>query len=200
MKFSTIFSLFLTTLSVGVGASPIPNGVVTQAPVNITSVPAEFNQNLIAQDDESSTKFSQLVQRNPTYEDSAEYKQFAAIHSGLEKDKWYAFTVKYIYGASPGDSAETEDVKNVQKAYGFDHIEIIIGQVKETALKKKTKRDFVAHFHHLVMDNEKSRKTEYKSPKWEARKQKDGKAEPKIEFDKAIASANKANDVSKKGE
>ncbi|EAW15021.1 uncharacterized protein ACLA_004350 [Aspergillus clavatus NRRL 1] len=86
---------------------------------------------------------------------------------------------------------------SVQQDYGFDHIGIIIGEVKEKALKKKTKRDFVAQFHHLVMNKE--RDTEYRHTNWETRKQKDGKAEPKLEFLTKINSAKKATSVTKKG-
>lgn len=190
MKFSSVFSIFLAALSVGVGASPLPSNELqdTSQPLSVT--PAELD----------TRNTDALSKRNDKVEESKEYQQFAKIHKDLKKDEYYAFSVKWTYGTAPGDDTPQKEMQKVQKEYGFDHIALVIGKVTERETgkgkNKKTTRKFDAQMHHLKTYD--GLKTEYVHPNWSHRDDQDGNEKVKIEFVKQTTQ-KKLDSAQKKG-
>ncbi|KAI9927037.1 hypothetical protein MW887_003418 [Aspergillus wentii] len=185
MKFSTIFSVFLAALSVGVSASPIGTNEVREVDT-FNSSPQEFDasefdsEDYDYDDDLGEDYDPSLEKRND--KDSYEYKLLAAAHSGLKADKTYAFTLKWTKGASPGETEKNEDIKTIQKKYGFDHTAIAI--VKITGDDKKGHK-VSGQYHHLVIKNN-DMDTEYDKKNF--KKEYLGKSALKIEFVKEVSS------------
>lgn len=197
MKFSSIFSVFLAALTVGVGASPIPSDSSIQETLNnSTTAPVKLYEE------------SSLGKRNnPPVEETDTFKQFVKVHKDMKKDQYYAFTVKWTFGTAPGDQTPKEEMKQIQEKYGFDHIALAIGKVTEKTTTtggkknktKKTVRDFDAHMYHLKTYE--GLKTEFETPKWVYSPKQDGNDKVKIEFvktttDKKITSAKKKGNLS----
>jgi len=137
MKFSHILSAFLATLVV---ASPIDDRHAQVA-----------NQLLeVAQRD-----VYELSPRAVPNEDTAEYTAAIKAHTPLVNGEYYWFWLQWPRGAiGDGDGESAAEIKALRDALGFDHIGVVVGQIKE-ATKGKGKnevltRDFVAELHHMI--------------------------------------------------
>lgn len=169
MKFSTIFSVFLATLSVGVGASPIalPNTN------DVQEIPAAIsNSNNIAEFD------SDLEKRAPP----AESQRLQQLQKGLggkklQAGKEYAIQVTWTDG-EPGSSTgistpAKKEMQKTQKEYGFDHTAILVGKVQKVQKGKTYEQDFDGKWYHLTSVTKGSGKNEWFETKPETDKKWD---------------------------
>lgn len=142
MKFTALFSAFLVTLSVGVGASPIamPNDV-QKAPTDISSNTAEFAGDFEKRAPPKETERLQQIQKG-------------LGKSKLQAGKQYAIQVtwtKNAPGSSTGfDTPAKAEMKKTQEQYGFDHTAIVVGKVQKTGHEQ----DFVGKWYHLTSETE----------------------------------------------
>ncbi|ODM20322.1 hypothetical protein SI65_03375 [Aspergillus cristatus] len=115
MKFSTVFSIFLAALSVGVGASPIPldqPSAITRG----TRKPATSQQ-------KGSTEL-------PTTESNT-YKAVAKVGKNLQPNKYYAFYITNTL-KSPPVKEEAPHINEARKQLGYQHIYYGVGKVTKT--------------------------------------------------------------------
>ncbi|KAI1097404.1 hypothetical protein F4804DRAFT_174721 [Jackrogersella minutella] len=131
MRFTYFITAFLATLAI---ASPISSDTDIAEGVN-------------------------LVTRD-TVTQTPEYKAAAAAHSGLQKDKYYYFLLKWELPAkiADGDTETLSELQQLQKNLGFEHIGVVVGQVTETTKgktgKKQTTQDFKAFLYHMTKDKD----------------------------------------------
>lgn len=154
MKFSYILSVLLATLAI---ASPIPNPESTDV--------AELD--VRASDAGKGGKGGKGHGGHgghgsnpaPKVEETAEYKAAKAampFYDSFEKDHFYYFTVEWKR-SRPADSETTKEIEEVRDELGFNHIGLVVGQVKETTTGKgknlKTKKDFIATMYDMQKKN-----------------------------------------------
>ncbi|KAI1142016.1 hypothetical protein F5Y05DRAFT_212436 [Hypoxylon sp. FL0543] len=134
MKFTYFLNAFLATLAI---ASPISSG----------------------RDEETD-----LVARGDEEVQTANYKAVAAAHPGLQKDKYYYFTIKNSLPdkVADGDAESSTELQQLQKNLGFEHIGVLVGQVTETTKtkpggkkgkgggQKTTTKDFKGFYIHMT--------------------------------------------------
>lgn len=151
MKFTTLFSLFLATLSVGVGASPIaiPNDV-QEAPTDISNNTAEFAGDFEKRAPPKETERLQQIQKS-------------LGKQRLQAGKEYAIQVTWTKNA-PGSSTgfntpAKAEMKKTQEKYGFDHTAIIVGKVQKDGQSHEL--DFKGNWYHLTSEPQGSGKTEW---------------------------------------
>ncbi|KAI1410271.1 hypothetical protein F5Y13DRAFT_168055 [Hypoxylon sp. FL1857] len=133
MKFTYFLNAFLATLAI---ASPISSGRDEE-----TGLAARADDEVLTDN----------------------YKAVAAAHPGLQKDKYYYFTIKNSLPdkVENGDAETLTELQQLQKNLGFDHIGVLVGQVTETTRtkpggkkgkpgKKTTTKDFKGFYIHMT--------------------------------------------------
>ncbi|KAK5661852.1 hypothetical protein OQA88_9956 [Cercophora sp. LCS_1] len=99
---------------------------------------------------------AELVVRQ-TVEQTAEYSAAIAAKPGLVANKYYWFTMQWPLNSIPVDEKTTEELKELRKKLGFDHIGVVFGQITETKTGKgkneKTKKHYSATLVHMVKTN-----------------------------------------------
>jgi len=132
MKFSTVFSIFLAALSVGVGASPIPldqPGAIT-VPNGVVSRPfydGELDKRGTKKPATSQEKGSTEL---PTTESNT-YKAVAKVGKNLQPNKYYAFYITNTL-KSPPVKEEAPHINEARKQLGYQHIYYGVGKVTKT--------------------------------------------------------------------
>jgi len=136
MKFSYILSAFLATLVV---ASPRDDGRA-----QVASRAQEGTQRNVYE-----------LPRRATNVDTDEYKAAIKAHTPLVNGKFYWFYLQWPRGAiGDGDGESAAEIKELRDALGFDHVGVVVGEIRETTKGKgknaSLKRDFVAELYHMV--------------------------------------------------
>ncbi|KAI9927217.1 hypothetical protein ASPWEDRAFT_177675 [Aspergillus wentii DTO 134E9] len=160
MRFSTLFSVFLATLSVGVGAGPIG------APSDVQECSGDISNN--------SVDYGDVEKRAPPKEsERLRQIQKSLGKKKLEQGKEYAIQVTWTKGkagsSTPTDLPPQQEMKATQNQYGFDHTAILVGKVQKNT---DFELDFEGEFYHLDSKTERHRgqvyfKTFPKTGKWE---------------------------------
>lgn len=99
-----------------------------------------------------------------------EWTLATTAHPDLKKDDWVWFTLEWHRGSiGDGDTESDKEISDLRDKLGFDHIGIVVGQIKETTSGKgknlKTTRSFDAVLYHMIEIKEKS---ELKNPNFKA--------------------------------
>jgi len=106
---------------------------------------------------EAITDVKDLVVRAAQIVETDTYKAAIKAKAGLVKDKYYWFKLQWPLG-SLVDSKTSEEMLELQKSLGFDHIGVVVGQIKETpsgvgTKNEKLTKDFVATLYHMIKTN-----------------------------------------------
>jgi len=136
MKFSYILSAFLATLVV---ASPRDDGRA-----QVANRAQEVTQ-----------RNGYELPRRATNVDTDEYQAAIKAHTPLVNGKFYWFYLQWPRGAiGDGDGESAAEIKELRDALGFDHVGVVVGEIRETTKGKgknaSLKRDFVAELYHMV--------------------------------------------------
>ncbi|KAI1209535.1 uncharacterized protein F4807DRAFT_460752 [Annulohypoxylon truncatum] len=149
MRFTYFISAFLATFAI---ASPISSSIDV-------------------------TEGADLATRADKVVNTPEYQALAKVHPSLKVGEWYWVYQKDKLGAEilDGDTETLSELQQLQKNLGFEHIGVIVGQVKST--KKPTKKDgttttnhFEAVYYHMTMNKDKKNAAMVHSPNWVASK------------------------------
>ncbi|KAK1753170.1 hypothetical protein QBC47DRAFT_362991 [Echria macrotheca] len=140
MKFSYILSAFLASLSI---ASPIDERLtqVASRDVQAAAEPGEVYA-ISARDDVPN-------------DDTPNYTAATKAHTPLVNGKYYWFWLQWPRDpVGDGDGESAAEIKALRDALGFNHVGVVVGQIKETPQGKgknaKLKRDFIAELHHMI--------------------------------------------------
>ncbi|KAF4636509.1 hypothetical protein G7Y89_g1579 [Cudoniella acicularis] len=174
MRFSYLFSAFLATLAV---ANPIASPKAARAALTIA--------NPITSPETAGA--ARLAVRAPS--DSPEWEEVTKLFSKqkFKNGDWVWFTMEWTLGSvaiGDDDKESKEELTELRKELGFDHIGIIIGEIieKDVGIGKdkgkgtKMSRKFSGNLYHAIKDEDGS--TELKHHKWEAKE--DAKKELKV--------------------
>ncbi|XDG09658.1 hypothetical protein ABKA04_009273 [Annulohypoxylon sp. FPYF3050] len=163
MRFTYFLSAFLATLAI---ASPISSGVDV----------AE-GADLIARAGKTGKPTG-----NPTNKPDKEVKtpEFAAlerVHPNPQNGQYYWVYQKDRLGAKilDGDTESLDELQQLQKRLGFEHVGVIVGQVvftEKTSKKegKTTTKDFKAIYYHMTMNKDKGNAAVVHASNWEAKR------------------------------
>ena len=160
MQFSYLLSALLATLAV---ASPIAN------PVPQTEVgDVEDFTDVVSRGIGEYDGFTTIVARTTTQETPA-YEKAKSAHSDLKKDQYYWFELTWDLGEPADGSAETPtELQKLQAKLGFEHIALVVGQIKETETGPKKnrilKKDFIAMQYDLIKKSDGS--AEHRNKNW----------------------------------
>ncbi|KAI0888799.1 uncharacterized protein GGS22DRAFT_152371 [Annulohypoxylon maeteangense] len=130
MRFNYFLSAFLATLTI---ASPISAGVDVAEGAN-------------------------LVTRGETVVETPEYKAAIIRLPEAVQNGFYYFIQKDMLGAKilDGDAETLSELEQQQKILGFEHIGVVVGQIKFTKVENKktgdstVTKDFVATYYHMT--------------------------------------------------
>lgn len=137
MKFSYILSAFLATLVV---ASPRDDHRA-----QVANLAQEVTQRNVYK----------LSQRDVPNDDTDEYKAASKAHTPLVNGKFYWFWLQWPRDpVGDGDGESAAEIKALRDALGFNHVGVVVGEIRETPKGKgknaSLKRDFVAELHHMI--------------------------------------------------
>ncbi|KAK3315620.1 hypothetical protein B0H66DRAFT_347666 [Apodospora peruviana] len=140
MKFSYFVSAFLATLVV---ASPRDDHR------------AQVAANRVQEVAQRSNVYELSPRVDVPNEDTDEYKAASKAHTPLVNGNFYWFWLQWPRDPiGDGDGESAAEIKALRDALGFNHVGVVVGQIKETPKGKGKnavlKRDFVAELHHMI--------------------------------------------------
>ncbi|KAF2630901.1 hypothetical protein BU25DRAFT_408167 [Macroventuria anomochaeta] len=162
MRLSTIYSVFLTVLAIGVGASPVL--ISSSVEVIGTDVPHEFNPRAAPADPAPIAKApavkapaAVVPSKTKRYEEAV--AAAAKANKQLVPGNWYVFTLEWDLPAAVEGTFESKtELQKLQQKLGFEHVAVAAGQIieKKTGRGKNEKidLDFDAYFMDLMKDED----------------------------------------------
>ncbi|KAI1461507.1 hypothetical protein F4805DRAFT_414395 [Annulohypoxylon moriforme] len=101
-----------------------------------------------------------LVTRDTTVL-TQEYQELQKVHPNPEDNQWYWVYQKDRLGAKiqDGDAETLTELEQLQKSLGFEHVGVIVGQIKVTekttkAAGKTTTKHFDAFYYHMTKNKQ----------------------------------------------